>query len=42
MKGNSGRVDNNEASKLNTLFELFPHVNCDEVRDIYEGVQNHL
>ena len=28
--------------KLNTLFELYPHVNCDEVRDIYEGVNNHL
>ena len=28
--------------KLENLFELFPHVNCDEVRDIFEGVAQNI
>ena len=28
--------------KLSNLFELFPHVNCDQVRDIFEGVEQNI
>ena len=28
--------------KLNNLFEMFPHVDCDMVRDIYEGASQNI
>ena len=31
-----------QKQKLENLFELFPHVNCDEVRDIFDGVSQNI
>lgn len=28
--------------KLQNLFELFPHVDCDQVRDIFDGVEKNI
>ena len=29
-------------TKLDNLYTLFPHVNCDEVKDIFDGVQQNI